>query len=125
MQPIQKDLIIIERLPVHTIIGIYEHEQHQIQSLLITIKLQWDCSQAMKSDNLNDALDYAQVANCITHFAKTHRFNLIEAFAGSLLKYLFQQFSVTWIGLTIMKPQALKPAMACLEINRHKKDLIN
>ena len=87
-----KDIIYLHNIKTSTIIGILPHEQVQPQSLIISLEMETDFSQAIESDDISHAINYAAVADCVCAFARDSAFGLLEVFAAALLEELFGQF---------------------------------
>jgi dihydroneopterin aldolase len=105
------DKIFIEGLEVFSLIGVYDWERVATQRLLVDVTLYTDLSKAAESDNVNDTLNYADVANCIELAAKTSEFALIEALANEMMNAIFAQFPVAKISLKLSKPDILTNAV--------------
>ncbi|MDU0354249.1 dihydroneopterin aldolase [Paraglaciecola aquimarina] len=105
------DKIHIERLEVLSLIGVYDWERKNQQRLLLDIELQADLSVAAQSDNVNDTLNYALVAQKLIAVAKDSEFKLIEALASHLVDSLLQAFpAVENVRLKLSKPDILANA---------------
>ena len=102
------DKIIIEGLEIDTIIGVYDWERKQKQKLVFDIALVTDLSKAMKSDRVEDTIDYAKVAGLIEVLTKTHQPELLERFADILIDEIFDTFDVSAIQLKMTKPDILQ-----------------
>lgn len=103
-----KDIIYLHNIKTSTIIGILPHEQVQPQSLIISLEMETDFSQAIESDDISHAINYAAVADCVCAFARDSAFGLLEVFAAALLEELFGQFSPAQaITITLQKPGAI------------------
>jgi FolB domain-containing protein len=59
------DIIFLRELKVVTLIGIYEWEKRVPQTLQLDLDIALPNSRACQSDDIKDALDYAQVAQHI------------------------------------------------------------
>lgn len=95
--------ISLRELEVSALIGVHEWEQEVAQKLLLNVDLNVDCSTAAATDNLQDALDYEQIANCILSFAAKHHFQLLESFASTLADELVDRFKPERITLEVTK----------------------
>ena len=117
------DKIFIEGLEVFSLIGVYDWERVASQRLMVDVTLYTDLSKAGQSDNVNDTLNYAEVANCIELAAKTSEFELIEALASAMINAIFAQFSVAKITLKLSKPDILTNAVnVAVELTRENAD---
>lgn len=113
------DQIFIEDLPVNTLIGVYEHERHAPQALWISLRASIDSHAAARSDHVDDAVDYAAVADAIQDFAQQRDDRLLETFADALAAKLMKSFRLGWVKIRISKPAAVPAARAVgIEIER-------
>jgi 7,8-dihydroneopterin aldolase/epimerase/oxygenase len=108
-------IIGIEKLEVSCVVGAYPHERTQEQILFIDLKIEADLSLCIASDCLQDAIDYAQLAEACRVVGK-RSFYLIEAFAAAVIAYISVQFPVIWIWVKVCKPAALARAEAFVEL---------
>ncbi|MCF2950037.1 dihydroneopterin aldolase [Paraglaciecola aquimarina] len=103
--------IFIEQLETSSLIGVYDWERKNKQRLLIDIELQADLSTAAKSDDVEDTLNYAQVAATVIFLAQKAEFKLIEALANNLVTGILEQFPlVSFVKLKLSKPDILSNA---------------
>lgn len=102
--------INITGLAVDTLIGVYEWERQRKTRLLLDIQIDADLSKAMSSDNVNDTIDYANVATTVQTLAKESAFELLEALGGYIIAELLEKFSIERVTLTIHKPGILPDA---------------
>jgi dihydroneopterin aldolase len=86
--------IFIEGLEVYTLIGVYDFERTDKQKLKLDLTIKYPLKKAGKSDNLDDTLNYAQIATDIEQFAASSSFKLLEAFGYHLKKHLQQKFKI-------------------------------
>ena len=100
--------IIIHGMAVPTIIGVYDWERTEPQTLLLDIVLGCDLKAACVSDNVNDTIDYAKVQETILAVGKESHFELLEALAEKVCRVLFERFPIRSIDLTIVKPNILE-----------------
>ena len=102
--------IYIAGLTVETLIGVYDWERTQQTSLLLDVTLTADLNAAMRSDNVNDTIDYAKVAECIVELGKRSEFELLEAFGNAVMSAVLETFNVAAITVKIVKPNILPNA---------------
>lgn len=98
------DTVFINGLEVETLIGAYPWERTIRQCLQVDLTLGWDIRPAAASDQLEAALDYAQVAEVTADFAQNARFILVETFAERLAEQLMQTFGIVWLRVRVTKP---------------------
>ncbi|WP_217477358.1 dihydroneopterin aldolase [Stutzerimonas stutzeri] len=113
------DTVFIEGLEVDTLIGAYDWERGIRQCLRLDLTLGWDIRPAAENDELDKALDYAEVTVAIDRFAQASRFELVETFAERLAAGLMNQFGIPWLRLRVTKPGVNARATALgVEIER-------
>ncbi|EGR0787009.1 bifunctional dihydroneopterin aldolase/7,8-dihydroneopterin epimerase [Vibrio vulnificus] len=106
------DKVFIEQLEVITTIGVYDWEQQIKQKLVLDIEMAHDNRPAGKSDDVADALDYAQVSEAVLNHIESGCFLLVERVAEEVAELIMTQFSVPWIRIRLAKPGAVPQARA-------------
>ena len=103
-------IICIKNLRVSSILGVYEEERRKERDIVINARLGYDARVAMRSDALDDALDYKQVRDRIVNFVEGTQFKLIEKLADGILQELIKDPRITMVRLEVDKPHALRLA---------------
>ncbi|EGR2796404.1 dihydroneopterin aldolase [Vibrio navarrensis] len=106
------DKVFIEQLEVITTIGVYDWEQEIKQKLVLDIEMAHDNRPAGKSDDVCDALDYAQVSEAVLTHIEGGRFLLVERVAEEVAELIMSRFNVPWIRIRLAKPGAVPQARA-------------
>jgi dihydroneopterin aldolase len=101
---------MIEGLAVEAVIGVFGWEREVSQRLLIDLELSWDNRAPGESDDLDKALDYAAVCQCVTAHLQALQPRLLETAAESLARKLQSDFAVPWLRLIIRKPGVVAQA---------------
>ncbi len=104
------DKVFIEQLEVITTIGVYDWEQEIKQKLVLDIEMAHDNRPAGKSDDVVDALDYAQVSQAVLSNIEGGRFLLVERVAEEVAELIMSRFNVPWIKVRLTKPGAVPQA---------------
>ena len=104
------DLVFIKQLTVETTIGAYDWEKTIKQTLLLDIDMAWDNKAPAQNDDLTKALDYASVSQRLTSWLSEQKIELIETVAERVATILLDEFAVTWLRLTVHKPDAVDNA---------------
>lgn len=100
------DVMFIQGLKLHAQIGTHAWEKQIKQLIIFDAELTFDLARAAKSDQLEDTLDYSILCKKITEFLEEYSFNLIEALADALAKFILREFKITHITLRVAKPAA-------------------
>jgi dihydroneopterin aldolase len=105
------DKIHIEGLEVLALIGVYDWERKYQQRLIVDVELTADLSLAAQTDNVDNTLNYAEIAQGISEFAAKSQFKLIEALASHMADWLLQSFpKLKSVRLKLSKPDILANA---------------
>ncbi|GAB4123585.1 MAG: bifunctional dihydroneopterin aldolase/7,8-dihydroneopterin epimerase [Sideroxydans sp.] len=102
------DIIFLRDLKVVTLIGIYEREKRVPQTLQIDLDIALPNSRACQSDDIRDALDYAEVARHIQSVLSAGHFSLLEALAEHIAQIILKDFNAPWVKVSVAKLQAIR-----------------
>ncbi|MDH3760107.1 MAG: dihydroneopterin aldolase [Gammaproteobacteria bacterium] len=102
------DIVFIHDLQIETVIGIYDWERKIRQVISLDIEMATDISKAAKSDKIEDALSYKDVAKRLIEFVEQSEYELVEALAEEICKIIRDEFDVSWVKLTLHKPGAVR-----------------
>lgn len=101
------DKIKIKDLEVYCNHGVYKEENVLGQKFLVSATLYTDTRLAGNKDDLTKSIDYGTICHKITQFLKEHTYQLIEAVAEQLAKFLLLEIkNLEKISLEIKKPWA-------------------
>jgi dihydroneopterin aldolase len=78
------DVIRIDGLVIHANHGVLEEENRLGQRFIISAKLYGALSEAKKTDNVENTVNYAKVCDLIEKITQEKTYNLIEALAHTL-----------------------------------------
>ena len=106
----QGDTIFLTDLRVDTIVGIWEWERKIRQTVSIDLELGADIRRAAKSDNIEDTLNYKQVAKRVQQFVLESEFQLVETMAEKIATIVLDEFAVPWVQVRVNKPGAIRGA---------------
>ena len=116
------DIIFISQLQVETIIGIFDWEQTQKQTVSIDLEMATDITSAAASDSIDDTLSYKDVSKRVEQYIAESQFQLVETLAERVAELVLSEFPVPWLRLTVHKPGALSNSKDVgIRIERGKK----
>lgn len=104
------DTIFLTDLRVDAVIGIWEWERKIRQTVSIDLEMSADIRKAAATDDVEDALDYKQVAKRLQQFVGESDFQLVETLAERIAGIVLQEFDVDWVRVRVNKPGAIRGA---------------
>lgn len=105
------DLIFIEGLSGHTVIGIHDGEDRP-QPLVIDVHAGVAHALACDTDRIVDTIDYSVVRERLLRLLAEHRLKLLEALAEAIADILLDEFGAAWVRVTVTKPNKLPDVKA-------------
>ena len=102
------DKIVLTDLRVDAVIGIWDWEKRNSQSISIDLEMQTDTKKISQSDSIEDALDYKAVSKRAKQFIQDSQFNLIETLAENLAQIILEEFDIQWLRISVSKPYAIR-----------------
>lgn len=87
--------------------GVLQQEKLNEQEFVVDLTLGIDLDKAAEKDDLNETVNYDEVAKLVHKAIKGPSFNLIEKLAGSIAQEILETFKlVEKIKVTVHKPKA-------------------
>jgi len=102
------DIIFLRELKIETLIGVYEWEKRVPQTLQIDLEIALPNSRACQSDDIADALDYADIVRHLQDVLTSRHFNLLEALAEHIALILLNDFKAPWVKVSVAKLNAIR-----------------
>jgi len=125
MNDLPLDRIHIRDLLVRCIVGIYPDERREKQDVIINIVLHVDLSNAGKSDDIEDTVNYKTIKKSVLVMVQQSEYLLLEKLADEIAQIALNESLVQRVDVSIDKPGALRFARSvAVEISRirHSKD---
>ena len=101
------DIIFLRDLRIDTIIGIYDWEREQRQTVVLDLEMSTDVARAAASDDIRDALNYKDIAKRLIQFVGESEFQLVETLAEECAHIIRNEFNVSWVKLELNKQGAV------------------
>ena len=118
------DRIHIYDLLLRCIIGINPDERVKKQDVRINITVFADLSQACRSDEIEDTVDYRQIQSKIVALVEGSSFHLIERMAECIAETCLEDKIVKKVQVLVKKPRASRLARSVgVEICRFQKTI--
>ena len=103
--------ISIVDLEITCIIGILPDERVKEQTLLLNINLDIDIGESTFADNINETIDYTEIAEMATQLGISKKYKLIESFCYDLNNLFLDTFKIIQQSkITVKKPNAIPKA---------------
>ncbi|MDO4997238.1 MAG: dihydroneopterin aldolase [Neisseria sp.] len=114
------DKIFLHGMKAETLIGVYEWERQQRQTLLLDLDIGVPRVSA-KSDDIADTVHYGEVCDAVRNSLREQQFLLLEALAEHIADLVLNDFAATWIRVRVVKAGILAGVKEVgVEIERHK-----
>ncbi len=104
------DIIFLHDLTIETIIGIYDWEREEKQSIILDLDMAADIPAAARTDAIEDTLNYKAVAKRLIEFVGDSQFQLVETLAERVTEVVLTEFAVKWVRLRVNKKGAVRYA---------------
>jgi dihydroneopterin aldolase len=104
------DIIFLHDLTIETIIGIYDWERKEKQSIILDLDMAADIPAAARTDAIEDTLNYKAVAKRLIEFVGSSKFQLVETLAERVAEIVLTEFGVKWVRLRVNKKGAVRYA---------------
>jgi dihydroneopterin aldolase len=96
--------IEIYGLEIYGYHGALPHEQEHGQPFLYDVSMVVHDA-GVRSDKLQDTVDYTRVVACVREVSSETRYNLIEALAAAIADALLASFDASRVRVRVRKPQ--------------------
>ncbi|WP_074988124.1 dihydroneopterin aldolase [Saccharomonospora viridis] len=105
----QDDRITLTGLRVFGRHGVYEHEKRDGQEFVVDLTVWLDLSAAASSDDLDDTVNYGELAQVAADIVAGPPFDLIESVAGRIADEIMRDERLSAVEVTVHKPSAPIP----------------
>lgn len=100
----EPDRIIIKNFKLSVRVGVLDWEQALDQKLVLNMVLYCDLRAAGKHDDLNESVDYKQVADRVASFCGEANYQLLETYAEKIAGLILSEFPVKKVQIELLKP---------------------
>ena len=101
------DALELVDLSLNCIIGTQPHERVQKQTVMLSLLLYGDFTQAGQEDCLEQAVDYAALHEAVTALVENSQFKLVEALAQAVARLCLEYSQVQAVEVAVEKLNAL------------------
>jgi FolB domain-containing protein len=114
-------VVCIKNLRLSAILGVYDEERHAERVIIVNLRLKYDPRAALRTDALEDALDYKQIRDRVVSVVSGTKFRLIETLADGIVNELIKDSRILKLRLEVDKPKALRMAESVSVIARWER----
>ena len=114
------DIVFVEQLRATAILGILPHERITPQTVIIDLAVETDISVAATSHNIEDALNYADLAERVKSLTIDGEYLLIETLINDIANVCLDSPLAVGVTVEVRKPEAIADAVVGLRIHRAK-----
>lgn len=104
------DEVFIKDLCVNGIIGVYESERKNPQRILVNINMHTHTQKAAQTDNVEDSVDYGEMAKKIQSLIEKTEHFTVEALAEDIASLCLKNSKVYKVIVKVEKPDVIKNA---------------
>lgn len=101
------DTVFLHGLKVDTLIGVYDWERTQTQTVVLDIDIRADLAEAGRSDEVGDTVHYGEVAEAVRAGVQAQQFFLLEALAEYTASLILNRFRCHSVRIRAVKPGIL------------------
>ncbi len=102
------DKLFMHDFNVQLVIGAYEWERNTPQTVRLDLEIGLPDNRAGLTDHIQDAINYAEVAERIRLLVAQSQFHLIEALAEQIAQLVRQDFKAPWVRVSVTKPAVVR-----------------
>lgn len=97
------DKIIIHDLEIRMRVGTIDAERNWPQKLLLTLEIEYNMHRAIKTDDLQYALDYEKIAVRLKEWGETRQWKLLERMASDIADLILLEFYPVSVSVMLKK----------------------
>ena len=97
------DHISLRDLRVLAFCGVLPEEVERRQPFSIDLDIETDLTDAGRTDQLSDTIDYGAIAALVVDLAENQRFNLLERFAVAVTEVVLEDRRASAVSVSISK----------------------
>lgn len=92
----------------------------------VDLDLKTDLRKAVKSDNINDTINYVEIYKLVKQIVTQSNYHLIESLAGNIVRKIFENYQLSEVTIRLRKPNVPLHGVVDtveVEINRTKEEI--
>lgn len=98
--------IRIKDLKIQGIIGIYNQEKLEKQTILVNLEINYDEGNSKTTDNIDEGLNYHPICEHIRELIENNQYGLLEKLVNDIGNYIISLGKVSSVHVEVDKPEA-------------------
>ena len=101
--------------------GVYEYEKEVGAPFEVDVEIETSFAGAIKSDDVNETINYDTIFKLVNSIISNKRFNLIETLANKIGDQILSKFKIEKVLVRVRKPKAqMSGALDTVEVEIEK-----
>lgn len=114
-------ILTINKLRLRTTVGVYDWEKTRPRDVIVTLRMTFDGEKAVKSDDIEDTIDYDSLSSLLQNEIEPTKHYLVEKLTDQIADLVMANTIASWVEVTVEKPGV--PAFAesiLITLERHR-----
>lgn len=99
------DIVRLNNMIFYAHHGYYKAERELGQKFEVDVEMVCDFQKAVKTDRLEDTVNYREVYNRVADIFNHQKFTLLETLAETIAREILAHFAISAITIRVRKPQ--------------------
>ena len=112
------DTLTLHEITIECHLGVEEWERAIPQPVWIDLELGIDAAKAAVRDDVQDAIDYAQLVGCVKQLLESKSYHLLETAAEDVASLVLERFATAQVFVRVKKRALPGIEYAAVEITR-------
>ena len=119
---IEQGQIRLRDVQFDCIVGVLPYERINEQPIILNLTLWLDFAKAAETEDLNESIDYAKLAEELKAFIRLSSFKLVETLVVKTAQYVLEHYpKANAVEVSVSKPKAIPGCLgaeACIKVSR-------
>ena len=112
------DRLLIHDLSAECRVGVYDWERAKPQTVWVDLELSIDAARAAATEDVRDAVDYAELISSVRRLAKSRSYVLLETLAEHIARSVLREFKTPRVRVQVRKRSLPEIGYAAVEVER-------
>ena len=116
------DRLILQDVTAECRLGVHDWERAKPQPIWIDVECPIDAARAAASDDVREALDYAELVTAVRRVANSRMYVLLETVAEEVARHILRQFKTGRVRVRVKKRSLPDLDYAAVEVERPARE---